>query len=259
MGGLRRRQFVAEALFDSRIIDLSFHKVRLKLVLGEEVSLTSAMLKVSNVVHLQLNLCLSLPSIAWPIPFRSYYHSVTVEDPVLDFMLPGYDIELKVHYHLFISPMLFQITPPISRILVMITGVPSYVQFVLKAILGSESTLQAKPFREGISKVFPIGDQQASTVEELMMLFGNGDEDYTVETISEALESDHEFNPESRAIHDLLEIMTEYDTSMRLLITRQNNQISGRSFCRVFRQLVQCVHYEFGNCNVNNDEHGPHK
>ncbi|KAJ3912662.1 hypothetical protein F5877DRAFT_84577 [Lentinula edodes] len=48
MGSLRRRQFVAKALFDSRIIDLSFNKVRLKLVLGEEVSLTSATLKLGQ-------------------------------------------------------------------------------------------------------------------------------------------------------------------------------------------------------------------
>ncbi|KAF8827355.1 hypothetical protein HHX47_DHR5001094 [Lentinula edodes] len=104
--------------------------------------------------------------------------TVTVEDPALDFTLPGYDIELK---------------------------------FVLKAILGSGSTLQAKPFREGFSKVFPNGDRQAFAVEELMKLFGNGDEDCTVETISTALEADHGFNPESRAIWNLLEIMAEYD------------------------------------------------
>ncbi|KAJ3917745.1 hypothetical protein F5877DRAFT_211, partial [Lentinula edodes] len=127
--------------------------------------------------------------------------TVTVEDPALDFTLPGYDIELKV--------------PLWKGILVTITGVSSYVQFVLKAILGSGSTLQAKPFREGFSKVFPNGDRQAFAVEELMKLFGNGDEDCTVETISTALEADHGFNPESRAIWNLLEIMAEYDASTR--------------------------------------------
>ncbi|GAW10243.1 hypothetical protein LENED_012487 [Lentinula edodes] len=54
--------------------------------------------------------------------------TVTVEDPALDFTLPGYDIELKVRYQ--------------------------------------------------------NGDRQAFAVEELMKLFGNGDEDYTVETLS---------------------------------------------------------------------------
>lgn len=39
-------QFVAKALLDSRIIDLSFNKIFLKLVLGEEVPLTIASLQV---------------------------------------------------------------------------------------------------------------------------------------------------------------------------------------------------------------------
>lgn len=40
-------QFVAKAMLDSRIIDLSFNKIFLKLVLGEDVPLTIATLKVS--------------------------------------------------------------------------------------------------------------------------------------------------------------------------------------------------------------------
>ena len=39
-------QFVAKAMLDSRIIDLSFNKIFLKLVLGEDVPLTIATLKV---------------------------------------------------------------------------------------------------------------------------------------------------------------------------------------------------------------------
>lgn len=39
-------QFVAKAMLDSRIIDLSMNKIFLKLILGEEVPLTIATLKV---------------------------------------------------------------------------------------------------------------------------------------------------------------------------------------------------------------------
>ena len=41
-------QFVAKAMLDSRIIDLSFNKIFLKLVLGETVPLTIDSLRVSN-------------------------------------------------------------------------------------------------------------------------------------------------------------------------------------------------------------------
>lgn len=39
-------QFVAKAMLDSRIIDLHFNKIFLKLILGEDVPLTIASLKV---------------------------------------------------------------------------------------------------------------------------------------------------------------------------------------------------------------------
>jgi hypothetical protein len=57
-----------------------------------------------------------------------------------------------------------------------------YVQEVLDLILGKGAQLQARAFREGFSKVFPISDLQPFSVEELVMLFGNGDEDWSIES-----------------------------------------------------------------------------
>ncbi|KAJ3996321.1 hypothetical protein F5050DRAFT_1571693 [Lentinula boryana] len=199
-------QFVAKALLDSRIIDLSFNKVFLKLVLEEEVPMTIATLKLVDAdLANSLTKLLSIAAASDKQPplndkLALIEESVTVEDLALDFTLPGYDIELK---------------PSGKDIAVTTANVQEYVQLVLDAILGSGSTLQAKAFREGFSKVFPIGDLQAFTVEELVMLFGNGDEDWTVETLGEALKADHGFNPESRAIRDLMEILAEYDASTR--------------------------------------------
>ena len=42
--------------------------------------------------------------------------------------------------------------------------------------------LQAKAFKEGFSKVFPITDLRAFSADELVMLFGNSDEDWSVES-----------------------------------------------------------------------------
>ena len=52
---------------------------------------------------------------------------------------------------------------------------------MLEAIIGRGAAVQAKAFREGFSKVFPIADLQAFTADELVMLFGNGDEDWSIE------------------------------------------------------------------------------
>ena len=104
----------------------------------------------------------------------------------------------------------------------------------MDAILGKGALLQAKAFKEGFSKVFPITDLRAFSADELVMLFGNSDEDWSVESeltapdytlkfyilmvmiaLSEALKADHGFNVESRAIRDLVETMSEYNPLMR--------------------------------------------
>jgi hypothetical protein len=57
-----------------------------------------------------------------------------------------------------------------------------YIQEVLDAIIGTGARPQAKAFREGFSKVFPISDLQAFSADELVMLFGNSDEDWSIES-----------------------------------------------------------------------------
>jgi E3 ubiquitin-protein ligase TRIP12 len=62
------------------------------------------------------------------------------------------------------------------------TNVDEYVLEVLDAIIGKGASLQAQTFREGFSKVFPIQDLQAFSADELMLLFGNSDEDWSNES-----------------------------------------------------------------------------
>ncbi|KAL0059411.1 Ubiquitin fusion degradation protein 4 [Marasmius tenuissimus] len=199
-------QFVAKAMLDSRIIDLSFNKAFLKLVLGEEVPLTIASLKL---IDLDLaNSLVKLLNIANgsnqdtnnKVAQKLALLEVTVDDLALDFTLPGYDVELR---------------PGGRDIAVTSENAHEYVQEVLNAILGKGAAQQAKAFRDGFSKVFPINDLQPFSIDELVMLFGNTDEDWSPETLGEALKADHGFNPESRAIRDLIGVMAEYDPQSR--------------------------------------------
>lgn len=57
-----------------------------------------------------------------------------------------------------------------------------YIQEVLDAIIGKGALSQAKAFREGFSKVFPISDLQAFTTDEFVVLFGNSEEDWSLES-----------------------------------------------------------------------------
>ncbi|KAF8967730.1 hypothetical protein BDZ97DRAFT_1903295 [Flammula alnicola] len=196
-------QFVAKAMLDSRIIDLSFNKIFLKLVLGEEVPVTIATLKLVDVDL--ANSLAQVQSIASgnlsPKDKKvAKIEQVNIEDLALDFTIPGYDIELRPDG---------RDTPVTSE------NVNEYVAEVLDAIIGKGAAIQAKAFRDGFSKVFPIADLRAFSADELVMLFGNSEEDWSTETLSEALKADHGFNVESRAIRDLVEIMSEYEPSTR--------------------------------------------
>ncbi|KAF7309974.1 Ubiquitin-protein ligase [Mycena indigotica] len=202
-------QFVAKAMLDSRIIDLSLNKIFLKIVLGEEVPLTIATLKMVDV-----SMAKSLETIQGIVSAQvqadsetdkvkrktALIENVNIDDLGLDFTLPGYDIELRPGGH---------------NIAVTTDNVDEYIHDVLNAIVGTGAQLQAKAFREGFSKVFPISDLQAFSADELVLLFGNSEEDWTVETLNEAIKADHGFNGESRAIRDLVEILSEYDASSR--------------------------------------------
>jgi len=200
-------QFAAKAMLDSRIIDLSFNKVFLKLVLGEDVPLNIATLKLVDVElanSLSQIQSLAAGQTATPKDKLSQkvakIERVSVEDLALDFTIPGYDIELR---------------PGGRDISVTSENVNEYVAEVIDAILGKGAAIQAKAFRDGFSKVFPITDLRAFSADELVMLFGNAEEDWSVETLSEALKADHGFNVESKAIRDLVEIMAEYDGPSR--------------------------------------------
>ncbi|KAI0287813.1 hypothetical protein BC826DRAFT_1093244 [Russula brevipes] len=196
-------QFVAKAMLDSRIIDMSFNKVFLKLALGEDIPLTIDSLKlVDEDLAKSLEKLRALTASTKPLEKlqRLLRDKVDVEDLALDFTIPGYDIELR---------------PNGRNIPVTSENVEEYTSAVLEAILGQGAKLQAKAFREGFSKVFPITDLQAFALDELAMLFGNAEEDWSIETLNEAIKADHGFNVESRTIRNLIEIMSEFDTPTR--------------------------------------------
>jgi E3 ubiquitin-protein ligase TRIP12 len=89
-------------MLDSRIIDMTFNKVFLKLVLGEHVPVSIDTLKLVDPdlaasLRKLSEIAASKPSEDGTAP------AVTVEDLALDFTLPGYDFELRVCGHVTTS------------------------------------------------------------------------------------------------------------------------------------------------------------
>ena len=50
-------------------------------------------------------------------------------------------------------------------------------------MLGKGAQVLAQAFWEGFSEDFPLEDLQAFTADELVMLFGNADEDWSIESM----------------------------------------------------------------------------
>ncbi|KAH8832939.1 hypothetical protein DL96DRAFT_1667384 [Flagelloscypha sp. PMI_526] len=187
-------QFVAKAMLDSRIIDLHFNKAFLQMILQEDVPISITTLRmVDSELASSLSKLENMVTSSKPL-------SEKIDDLALDFTVPGYDIELK---------------PGGADIAVTSENAREYIQAVLDAVIGKGAQFQAKAFREGFSKVFNVADLQTFSSDELVMLFGNSDEDWSLEALTDAVKADHGFNIESRAIRRLLEVMSEYDAPTR--------------------------------------------
>ncbi|KAF8605840.1 hypothetical protein BDV93DRAFT_469584 [Ceratobasidium sp. AG-I] len=208
-------QFVGKALLDSRIIDVSFNPLFLKYILNEEVPLTLSSLKMVDPAlanslskiqaygvarrEVEANTSMSQAEKAAALSDLTI-HGAHLEDLALDFTVPGYDIEL---------------VPGGKDISVTDSNVEDYVREVVDAVVGRGVQSQTQAFRAGFSKVFPVSDLQSFSSEELDLLFGNAEEDWAVETLTEVLKADHGFNVDSLAIRDLIAVMASYDEPTR--------------------------------------------
>lgn len=124
-----------------------------------------------------------------------------VEDLGLDMTLPGYPgIEL---------------VPDGASISVTMANVSTYVDKVIDMTLGSGVRLQAEAFRTGFSQVFAYSALNTFTPNELVMLFGQVDEDWSIETLMDSIKADHGFNMDSRSVRNLLESMSQFTLQQR--------------------------------------------
>ena len=110
--------------------------------------------------------------------------AAAIEALSLDFLVPGYDIELRVS---LLSSALFKLLtlnlqPNGRDIAVTADNVDEYISETLQVMLHSGIRAQVQAFRTGFSKVFSINDMAMFSVDELGMLFGSADEDWSAES-----------------------------------------------------------------------------
>ncbi|TIC56498.1 hypothetical protein E3Q05_01686 [Wallemia mellicola] len=191
-------QFLAKGLLDSRIIDISFNPLFMKLVLGLSIPKSVAGVKLVDPFVGK-----SMMEVQKIVDSKLSTSEITekVSALALDFTLPG-----KPEYELVENGTNVDVT---------IDNVGEYLDKIIEATLGSGVSKQVEAFVEGFSKILRIEDMKIFTAEELTSLFGNADEDWTNETLSEIIKADHGFNNDSPALRRLVEVMSEFDNVSR--------------------------------------------
>ena len=178
-------KFVARSMLDSRIIDVSFNPTFFRVAEGGSTSVTPSLGTVKSVDEGLANSLLllqrfsnarkaieedkSVVSGKRSTAIRDIeVDGVRVEDLSLDFTLPGFpSIEL---------------IPNGSDVPVTIDNVDTYVDRVVDMTLGSGVRRQVEAFRKGFSQVFSYKALRAFTPNELVMLFGRVEEDWSIES-----------------------------------------------------------------------------
>ncbi|SMR42614.1 unnamed protein product [Zymoseptoria tritici ST99CH_1E4] len=204
-------KFIARSMLDSRIIDVSFNPTFFRIGDGSATVTPSlgAVATVDEGLAKSLKMLRKYASAKQRIEEDDRLTAVQqaakieqvrvndarLEDLGLDFTLPGYpEIELQPHG---------------STTNVTMDNVGVYVKKVIEFTLGTGVQRQIDAFRAGFSQVFPYSALKAFTPEELVMLFGRVEEDWSLETLTDAIKADHGYNLDSLSVRNLLQMMSE--------------------------------------------------
>ncbi len=209
-------KFVARSMMDSRIIDISFNPTFFKLATNGPLPLSIGLLRTvdqdlaNSIAQLQqfANAKANIEEKKTLTPTQKVdavnlltVKGARIEDMMLDFTLPGYaSIEL---------------IPGGSDIPVTIHNVADYIDRVLDLSLGSGVRRQIEAFKTGFTEVFPVSSLRAFTPNELVMLFGRVEEDWSIETLMDSVKADHGFNMDSKSVKNLLQTMSELTKEQR--------------------------------------------
>ena len=179
-------KFIARSMLDSRIIDLSFnptffritnHQTATPLSLGflktvdTHLAKSLRLLKQFATAKRQIDENMDLSDSERAEAVDGYtIDGVHIDNLGLDFVLPG-------------DPTL-ELIKDGAKTPVTMENVGAYVEKVIDMTVGSGVHQQIESFKAGFSQVFPSSALQAFTPDELVMLFGRNEEDWSLESMS---------------------------------------------------------------------------
>ncbi|KAG7833381.1 hypothetical protein KL943_004246 [Ogataea angusta] len=207
-------KFVARSLLDSRIIDFEFNPLFFEIAKELDTKSWKELSRKNSIERLgrvDADLAKSLGHLtryldAYAETEESERSEILIDgcklsDLSLNFTLPGYeDVEL---------------CPYGDEVEVDHTNLELYVDRVIDLTIKSGVRSQIHSFVEGFSAVFPYSSMTIFSSAELVMLLGNGEEDWSYETLSGVIHADHGYSMESPSVQRLMEIMSEFTADER--------------------------------------------
>ena len=177
-------KFIARSMIDSRIIDVSFNPTFFRI--GDESKTVTPSLGAVKTVDPVLARSLKVfkkfavakkaidedPNLTAAQKVAAAqaitFEDTKIEDMTYDFTLPG---NAK-----------FELLPNGANIPVTIDNVELFLEKVIDMTLGSGVQRQVSAFRAGFTQVFPYSALSAFTPDELVMLYGRIEEDWSLES-----------------------------------------------------------------------------
>lgn len=205
-------QFVARSMLDGRIIDIRFNPVFFRIAEAQDCVAPS--LGTVSVIDPDLAKSLNLLQRFQLAKEKAENEGgngssvdaieidgCKIDDVSLDFTLPGCPhIDLIEHG---------------AEKSVTIHNVAEYISLVIEWTMKRGVELQINAFREGFSLVFPFTALHAFFPDELVILFGKVDEDWSFQTLTDCIKADHGFNMDSDSVQNLLSVLHAFDEGER--------------------------------------------
>ncbi|GME81461.1 unnamed protein product [Ambrosiozyma monospora] len=207
-------KFVARSLLDSRIIDFNFNPLFFQLSSELQNGIPLSTRRSALIERLKLVDPALANSLIHLSKYESKYPGLTPEerervevdgcklsDLSLNFVLPGYpEVRIKTNG---------------ENVDITHENLSDYIDTVIDFTIGTGIKAQIDSFLEGFSKVFPFLSMTVFSSSEIVRLLGNEEEDWSYETLLNAVHADHGYSSESPSIQNLLTIMSEFDKKER--------------------------------------------
>lgn len=194
--------FLARALFDCRVADIDLNPLffRMLRLANEDLQnftkytpTLEDLFEVDEPLYRSLKLLLDLASSTMePDPFK----------------------EMEIFFVLQDNPE-YELVPNGASLRVTRDNAEHYVHLVLSAILKDGIWSQVQSFGSGFSTVFPIDSLKVFYPEELRQIFGATEEDWSEETVAEAVVANHGYTKSSHSVIRLVKILSNFDKHQR--------------------------------------------